>query len=151
MSSPAYPYTLRRVAATLIDYTILFGISFFYIIKVGAEISPGYYSVRGVKALFPEAFWFAFIMLTERFMDGTLGHQICGIKVVSMDGNELTFFQVVLRRMMDLFDICLSFGLIAFVLVKATDGNQRIGDLVAKTRVIGKNDEYRVVKFDFEK
>jgi hypothetical protein len=26
----------------------------------------------------------------------------------------------------------------------------RIGDLIAKTSVIGKNDEYRPVKFDFE-
>jgi uncharacterized RDD family membrane protein YckC len=80
-------YLGRRICATLIDYSVTFGMSAFYIYSVGREISPGYYRVTGLAALFPEAFWFAFIVLTERYMGGTLGHQLAGIKVVSDDRN----------------------------------------------------------------
>jgi hypothetical protein len=35
MSNKKYPYTLRRVGATIIDYSIVIGISVFYIVQKG--------------------------------------------------------------------------------------------------------------------
>jgi uncharacterized RDD family membrane protein YckC len=151
MSIKKYPYTLRRVVATIIDYTIVTGISILYIVKVGRQDGPGQYSVTGLASLFPEAFWFAYIVLAERYLDGTLGHQLCKIKVMSLDGNELSLIQVFLRRIMDVLEISWCFGLVAFILVRVDQHNQRLGDKLAKTKVVGKSDSYADVKFDFEK
>jgi uncharacterized RDD family membrane protein YckC len=150
MTTQEYPYILRRVVATIIDYSIVFGMTWLYIVMFGTEESPGHYSITGLAALFPIAFWFAFIVLTERYLGGTMGHQVCKIKVVSIDGDELFLWQVLKRRIMDALEISWCFGLIAFILVKTTDRSQRLGDLVAKTKVIGNYDTHREVKFDFE-
>jgi uncharacterized RDD family membrane protein YckC len=149
MSFESYPYFGRRICATVIDYSVIFGISVFYIYSVGKEISPGYYQVTGFAALFPEAFWLAFIVLTERYMGGTLGHQLSGIKVVSDDRNELSLWQVFLRRIMDAIEIVCCFGVLAFIIARSNNG-RRIGDLAAKTSVIGKNDSQEPFRFEFE-
>src|SRR5260221_1182184 len=116
MPGQIYPYTLQRIGATVLDYAIVISMSIFSIEILGTKTSPGNYSVTGLPALFPEAFWFVYIILTERYMGGTLGHQLFRIKVVSLDRNELSFAQVFLRRIMDALEIFPCFGLIAFIL-----------------------------------
>jgi uncharacterized RDD family membrane protein YckC len=151
MSIKKYPYTGRRILATVIDYTIVTGISILYIAKIGTQDGPGQYSITGFASFFPEIFWFAYIILAERYLDGTLGHQLCGLKVMSLDGNKLSFTQVFVRRIMDILEISWCFGTIAFILVRVDQHNQRLGDKVARTKVVGKSDSYADVKFDFEK
>lgn len=145
-----YPYTSKRIGATLIDYTLVYSLSFYYIFAAGTRNDSGGYEVNGLPALVPVAFWFVYFIITERFMDGTLGHHIFKLKIVSMDGKRLTFRQVFLRRICDALEISWCFGFIAFLLVRSSVYNQRLGDQVAKTRVISKDDPYPEVKFDFE-
>jgi hypothetical protein len=48
-------------------------------------------------------------------------------------------------------EIVWCFGLIAWLLVRSTENHQRLGDLVAKTAVIGRDDTQTTIDFDFEK
>jgi uncharacterized RDD family membrane protein YckC len=80
-----YPYTSKRVGATLIDYTLIWVLDFLYLVEFGKNDNPGHYSMDGLPVLVPIAFWFVYFVITERFMGGTLGHQLFGLKVVSRD------------------------------------------------------------------
>ena len=146
-----YPHTSKRVGATLIDYTLIWVLDFLYLVEFGKNDSPGHYSMDGLPALLPIAFWFVYFVITERYMGGTLGHQLQKLKVVSRDGNDLTLGQVTKRRFCDALEIVWCSGLIAWLLVRSTDNHQRLGDLVAKTMVIGRDDTHTAVDFDFEK
>ncbi len=146
-----YPYIPKRVGATVIDYTIMFLFDFFYIDVFGVNDGTGSYTINGLPALGPPVFWFAYFIITERYMGGTLGHQLQKLKVVSRNGNGLSLGQVTLRRLCDALEIVWCSGLIAWLLVRNSDTHQRLGDLVAKTMVIGRDDSQSSVEFDFEK
>ncbi|MHA4810127.1 RDD family protein [Flavitalea flava] len=145
-----YAYTSKRVGATLIDYTLFFALVIFYIVMVGTRDEEGVYRVTGIPALILFLFWFLYFVITEQYMDGTLGHQIFKLRVISRDGQPVTLGQTIIRRVCDALEISWCFGSIAFLLVKSTDQNQRLGDLLAKTRVIGKKDTAEEIKFEFE-
>lgn len=145
-----YDYTSKRVYATLIDYTLLYALTIFYIVMAGTHTEDGTYSVTGLPALVPVLFWFVYIVIAEQYLGGTLGHQIFKLKVVSRDDRKITFGQTFVRRICDTVEISWCFGFIAWLLVKNTDHNQRLGDLVAKTMVIRQDDPSFEPKFDFE-
>jgi uncharacterized RDD family membrane protein YckC len=147
-----YPsYTGRRVGATLIDYTFIFFISWSYIYLLGTRLDSGAYQVTGILALLPVGFWFFYFVVAESAMQATFGHQLFGLKVITTNGQKPSFGQVLVRRIFDAVEISWCFGLIAFIVVSATDEKQRVGDLVAQTRVVGRKDVERNVQFDFEK
>ena len=127
----------KRIYATLIDYTLTFGFTIFLIYQIGAPNDEGGYTISGAQNLFPLSFWFLYFIIAEFFLGGTLGHQIFKLKIVSADGNKITLGQICLRRISDLLEISWCFGLVAFILVKNTPSNQRLGDLWAKTLVTG--------------
>jgi len=143
-------YISKRVTATFIDYTLTFALTFAYIYIVGQPDESGAHVVTGLPALVPVLFWFLYFIICETYLDGTLGHQLLKVKVMSADGKTPVFSQILLRRLADAIEIAWCFGLIAFVIVKSTPNSQRLGDIWAKTIVIGKNDTFPVPKFDFE-
>jgi uncharacterized RDD family membrane protein YckC len=67
-----------------------------------------------------------------------------------LSGNELGFGQVIKRRIADALEITWCFGLIAFILVKNTEFQQRLGDLWAKTQVVDRNEPAYIPDFEFE-
>lgn len=148
---PTYKYIPKRVRATIIDYLVATFIFVFYILMVGKSDGQGTYMVSGFPALVLSFILFAYFILTERYMGGTLGHQLFKLKVVSLNGESPDFRQIFVRRICDLVEIVWCFGLIAYLLATNTDQNQRLGDLLAKTIVIGKEETYPNIVFDFEK
>jgi uncharacterized RDD family membrane protein YckC len=142
-----YPYTAKRVGATLADYTLTFGLTFVYIIYFGKNDGEAHYTIEGLPTLVPVLFWFVYFVFAEWYLGGTLGHQFLKLKVVSMDNKDLTFGQVAARRLCDALEITWCFGFIAFLLIRSTQHHQRLGDLVAKTRVIGRDDDRQTVEF----
>jgi uncharacterized RDD family membrane protein YckC len=148
-----YASTSKRVYATLIDYTLVLTLNVFYISVVGTKDDnyPGnHYEITGLPALVPLVFWVVYFVVTETYMGGTLGHQIFKLKVIPIDGGKAGFGQILVRRLFDAVEICWCFGLIAFFVVKTSPLHQRIGDMVARVRVIGAGDEKPEVVFDFE-
>ncbi len=144
-------YIGKRVAATLIDYTLIFALTIFYVVIAGESDIRGVYSVHGWAGWVPELFWFLYFVVAERYLGGTLGHLLFKIKVVSQRERQVSFGQIFLRRICDALEISWCFGLFVFFIQKNTKDNQRLGDLVAKTIVIGKYDElFPETFFDFE-
>ncbi len=80
---------------------------------------------------------------------GTLGHQIVGLKVLSQNNTKLTFGQILKRRIADIIEISWCFGFIAFIIAKGNENSQRLGDILAKTIVIGKSEQTEIPDFDF--
>lgn len=144
-------YVNKRIYATIIDYTIIWAFTIFYVVEVGQPNDNGGYTVNGWPTLIPVLFWFLSIVISEYYLGGTIGHLIFKIKVESISDEKITLWRTFKRRIVDLLEIAWCFGLIAYLLARNTTNNQRLGDIIAKTCVIGKNDVNQEVVFDFEK
>ena len=147
MSPVSYPFTNKRVLATVVDYTIVFAFFFWFVFTFGTPNEEGEMEVSGMPALIPVGFWFCFLILPEGLFGQTLGHALAGIKVFSLDGTSLRVWQVIKRRLADAVEISWCFGLLAFTLVKNTNRHQRLGDIWANTVVLTKDDS---IQFDFD-
>ena len=78
----------------------------------------------------------------ELCFGATLGNLIVGLKPIPInnDGNEIGFTQSFKRHFLDMIDM-FCFGLVAYIAIKNTEKNQRLGDLWAKTVVVNRNDK----------
>jgi uncharacterized RDD family membrane protein YckC len=73
----------------------------------------------------------------EIWLNGqTVGKKIMKIKVISLNGNQASLGQYLIRWLFRLVDIYIISGLPGFVSILVSDQKQRIGDLVAGTAVI---------------
>lgn len=144
-------YIGKRVGATIIDYTLIFLLTVIYIFVFGEPNEEGGKTVSGLPALAPFIFWFLYFIVIETIYSGTVGHQLVGLKVVSLDATKAKFSQILKRRIADIIEISWCFGFIAFLIARGNDKSQRIGDFLGKTIVIGKNDSIDSPEFDFEK
>ncbi len=151
MNFKTEPNTGRRVGATIIDYVIIFAFTFWFIMTFGEPNDTGGKTVTGLPALVPMLFWFAWLIIPESIWGTTLGHSLNGLKIISFSGEKLTFAQAFKRRVCDTIEISWCFGLVAFILSKNTQYNQRLGDIWAKTLVVDKNLDIQINEFDFEK
>ncbi|MDA2811970.1 RDD family protein [Nocardiopsis sp. RSe5-2] len=65
----------------------------------------------------------------------TLGMKMLGLRVVSADGSEATMGQHFLRWLLLIVD-GIFYGLVGLIVILASQGNQRVGDMVAKAYVV---------------
>jgi uncharacterized RDD family membrane protein YckC len=126
----------RRAVALIIDYTIFFVYFFWFGYTYGTPNDEGGFSINGWRGLWIEVGWFIYFPVVESLKGQTLGKMMLGLKVVTKNGNPISFVQAIKRHLVDIFDFSF-FGLIAFITVKNTPDHQRLGDLWAKTIVIG--------------
>ncbi|WP_258100356.1 RDD family protein [Marinoscillum pacificum] len=134
---PPQPNLKLRIAATIIDYGICMTFWVWYVYQFGSPNDKGGYSVNGWPALILFSTWFLYFPIVEGFKGQTIGHLLCGLKVVTLSGKSISISQALVRRIADSFELFSTFGLIAFLTVRNTNLNQRVGDLWAKTTVIG--------------
>lgn len=139
----------RKIVATIIDYTLIFAFYIWYLFEFGLPNEEGSYTISGVGALLPILVWVLYFVIAEKYCSATLGHEIVKLRVVSIDGAELSIGQVFKRRICDAVEISSCFGIIAFFIAENNDKHQRLGDILAKTLVIGKNDAYEPVRNRF--
>ena len=145
------PNVGKRIGATLIDQAILWTLLYLFFKEFGTPNPEGGYSVTGFLSFIPIIIWFCFIVLPEFYYSSTLGHKLLCLQVVSIEDINLKFSQVLKRRICDIIEVIGFFGLLAFILVKNTKFNQRLGDIWAKTIVIDKADpEQSNISFEFE-
>lgn len=73
----------------------------------------------------------------EVFMNGqSIGKRVMNIKVISLDGNQPTLGQYLIRWLMRLVDIAVTIGSVAFISIAVSEKKQRLGDMVAGTTLI---------------
>lgn len=131
------PHIGSRILAGFIDYLIIYGFFFIYVYAFGEPNNAGGYSVNGLPALVPIAFWGFMTVGLEVGFGATLGNSLVGLKAIPISGvdRKLTFGESLKRHLLDPVDMFF-FGLIGIITIKNTEKNQRIGDLWAKTIVI---------------
>lgn len=130
------PNLSRRFLAGLIDYTIIFGFMWAYLIMFGSPTEDGGYKAEGLAALPIPLFWFLATVVTEQLMGATIGNGIIGLLPIDAETTlKPTFIQSLKRHLLDPIDM-FAFGLVGFLTIKNTDTHQRLGDLWAKTIVI---------------
>ncbi|GGG78812.1 RDD family protein [Paenibacillus radicis (ex Gao et al. 2016)] len=75
-------------------------------------------------------------IVCELLFKRSFGKMIMGLRIVSLDGGELKFWQIILRNVMRIVDHGLFMGVI---LIFITKKKQRLGDLLARTVVVSDN------------
>ena len=132
-------YIGLRFLAGFIDYAIVFVFFYMYVTNYGIENEDGEYSVSGIMANVPILFWLVWTVGVEQLLGATFGNIIFDLEPKSLVKNKLeekiTFGQSLKRHLLDPIDMFL-FGFIAYISIKNSDTNQRIGDVWAKTTVV---------------
>lgn len=140
--NPALAKKRTRIFAAIIDYLIVTCFYAFVGYTYGERYTPeeGGIGVRldGIQTLVCFAFWFAALPLLEGLTGQTIGKMLLGIKVVSADYSKPSFGQAIVRRVLDFVDWLPFFGIVGIIVASNNKDLQRVGDLVAKTKVINK-------------
>ena len=133
-----------RFVAVLLDAVIVFfpaGIVFALLTGGGyAETGDGYANA-GVNVGGGKVFWLllalglGYYVVCEAATGATLGKRMVGIRVVSEDGQRLTFVAAVVRNLLRLVD-CLFFYLVGAIFALTSPRGQRLGDRAAHTLVV---------------
>lgn len=140
----------QRIAATIIDYIIILAFTVIFILLFGEPNKEGGKTVSGAPAVIPFVFWFCWLIIPEAIWAKTLGHQVTGLKIITIEGKKPAFWQALTRRFCDIIDISCFCGLIAFILVQNTRYHQRLGDILAKTLVVDRRYDPGETVFEFE-
>ncbi|TDW95805.1 RDD family protein [Dinghuibacter silviterrae] len=140
----------KRSLATLLDYLVVYAFTYFYILAFGERAPNGTHVIHNSALLIPTAFWFIFIVLTEQYLGGTVGHQLFGLRVITADKHSLWLGRTLARRACDAIEISWCFGLIAYIIAQTSEKGQRLGDMVARTTVVAKKDLNVTIQFEFE-
>lgn len=136
----------KRIFAGLLDYSIIYTVTYLIFDIWGETNSEGDIHVKGFPAFSIFMFWFIWTVGFEQYFGATLGNSIFNLKPISIRKNELklTFGQSLKRHILDPLDLSpIGFGIF---LIKNTNSNQRLGDMWAETVVVDTVDETQYVK-----
>lgn len=132
--------TRDRIIAALLDLTIFtFGYfaSFIFISSLG--ISSAWFSGFGGRftiMYLPILLFLGYHVMCDTFAGQMIGKKAMAIKVIRLDGNDLTIGDHALRAAFYLIDCLITYGFLAIVLVMSTENAQRLGDMATNTSVI---------------
>jgi uncharacterized RDD family membrane protein YckC len=122
-----------RIIATLIDGMVTWG--FVTVLRAAVEnlaVEPG--PTILILLNLPYVFYH---LLSEIFMDGqSIGKKAMNIKVVKLDGGQPSLGSYLLRWLLRMVDVLLSFGVVAMATISASQKGQRLGDIAAGTAVV---------------
>lgn len=134
-------YFSRRVLAFVIDYAIYSGFWQGYARYFGVETEYGYEVSGCLHFLVLIATWVIWLPLPEAIWGMTFGKWTVDLRVADMRGHPIDAGQAIKRRLFDPIDLGTCFGVVGFIVAKTNTGAQRLGDLVAKTMVIERDQD----------
>ena len=135
-----YHITGERIVAALIDIALLFGL-FVAMAALWGDLGSTEGSGFEVR-LENEAFILylllnmGYFVILEGLTGATLGKLVMGLRVAKLDGEPYDWGAVLLRNVLRIIDGLPVLYLVGIVSVAATEENQRIGDLAARTTVV---------------
>lgn len=131
-------FLLRRALAAGLDNGLFWGLAACYL-RYQPWVAPdetGNYGSAGCVMLVPVLVgWCLYFACSEGRWRRTLGKALLDLAVERADGRRASYGACLKRHLLDPIDFMM-FGLPAIIAVKFTPGCQRLGDLVAGTRVV---------------
>jgi uncharacterized RDD family membrane protein YckC len=125
----------KRVFAFCIDILIIGLLLQVYFNYFGIPNDEGGYTLRGIDTLFILSVWYSYFVLQEFYFKSTIGKLIFGIVIRKVDSSAIILTDILKRRSFDILEL-LFLPIIPLVLVLTTKDNQRIGDLLARTKTV---------------
>ena len=124
-----------RIVAGLIDTAIIAAYLIIMIIILSlSKIQGSGIQILMVLMYLPVCFY---TLASELLMNGqTVGKRVMQIKVISINGNQPSFSQYLIRWLFRLIDIWITSYLLAIIMIAVSRNHQRLGDLVANTTLI---------------
>lgn len=126
-----------RAGATIIDAVIFWALSFLVGVLTG-ETSGAGFALGTLGSCLVGIIGLAYYIVMETMYGGTVGKLALGLKVVKEDGSAPDWQTSIVRTLLRIVD-GLFFYLIGAILVWTSPTNQRLGDKVAKTLVVKKD------------
>ena len=84
--------------------------------------------------------WMGYTLISEASFKGqTFGKMALGIRVIRIDGNQVTFLDYVLRWSFRLLDLWMTCGALASIMSSGSPKGQRLGGMVSNTTVVKLN------------
>lgn len=130
---------VRRWGATLLDTLVLGGLGF------AALSLPERFQIPAVSAAV--GFLLAYYPIFEGFLGATVGKLVVGIRVVDEDGQEPAMGKILVRTAFRLIEVnpFVFGGIPAGLIAMSSKKRQRLGDMVAGTFVVKREDLRRLV------
>ncbi|WP_149275113.1 RDD family protein [Pareuzebyella sediminis] len=131
------PNLTRRIIAGLVDYVLIFCFTIIYTYTIGEPNEEGGYGVSGFLALGPVLIWGVMTVGIEQWFGRTIGNSLVELKPKSINGlvDSPIFLQSLQRHLLDPIDMSF-LGIVGIISINATEKNQRLGDIWAKTVVV---------------
>ncbi len=125
-----------RIFAFIIDQFIkLFLAYFIFKILIDISFKDEWLAIGTYSLFFLPIFLYAVIL--ETLMNGqTIGKWVMKIRVVRVDGQAASFYHYFTRWLIGIFEIVMTFGIVAFLTVIINKKGQRLGDIAANTVLI---------------
>lgn len=119
-----------RFLAALIDYVFLGCVMVAFSVAAGLAESTALAVLLYVPV-------FLYFLLCEVFLGGqSLGKRLRGLRVARVDGGQPTLANYLVRWLLRIVEIDMTFGTVAFVTALVNGRGQRLGDLAAGTTVV---------------
>ena len=96
------------------------------------------WSVMGAYVIIYSPIMFYTIVQESLWEGQTIGKRIMKTKVIKLDGYQAGFGDYLIRWLFRLVEILIGYGIIALIAVIASKKSQRLGDIVANTKMIKK-------------
>jgi uncharacterized RDD family membrane protein YckC len=129
----------NRILAGLLDFIFKFAylVTILIVLYSTDAFSVQSQTVYALIMVLIFAPWLFYDLLFEIFMQGqTLGKKILKLKVVKLDGTQPSVGSYILRWLLRIVEIDISYSMIAVVAIASSKNRQRLGDMAAGTTVI---------------
>ncbi len=135
-----------RAVATVLDFMILFALSFLVALFSGGTAAAGF-ELQGGPFFLMTFIGFAYYVFFEWKLGGTPGKLALGLQVVKLNGCPCDLQAALVRTVSRIADGLFCY-LIAAVAVWSSERKQRIGDRIAGTVVIKRETELKWQRYD---
>ena len=139
----------KRCFANIIDYSLVFFLMGLTMYALGEPTDSGGYSLTGIKAFIIPVIWFIYFPVCESLARQTPGKKAFDLYVVDLKGEASSIMQTFLRRLLDPIELVL-LGVPSLLAINHSDKNQRIGDMMAGTRVVHTQASCKFCQADLE-
>lgn len=141
---------VERILAYLIDICVLG--AYLIALSILGEGSDNGGDIQWMNILFIALpAWLYFLVLEIVWNGYTIGKWATGIRVVKLDGSRPDIFNYLIRWFIRLFEVTMTSGGLALLVILLNGKGQRLGDMAAKTCVIKVKRKTRLSDTLFEK